>query len=46
MGAAARATVAERFTEQAMVERYENLFLELEATRSIREDRRRAVGAR
>ena len=46
MGAAARATVAERFTEQAMVERYENLFLELETTRSIREDARRAVGAR
>jgi glycosyltransferase involved in cell wall biosynthesis len=46
MGAAARAAVAERFTEQAMVERYENLFLELETTRSIREDARRAVGAR
>ncbi|HJY78914.1 MAG TPA: glycosyltransferase family 4 protein [Burkholderiales bacterium] len=46
MGDAARATVAERFTEQAMVERYENLFRELETTRSVREDARRAVGAR
>jgi hypothetical protein len=35
---AARASVASRFAEQAMVERYEQLFLELETTRSIRED--------
>jgi glycosyltransferase involved in cell wall biosynthesis len=45
MGAAARASVASRFAEQAMVERYEQLFLELETTRSIRETSPRLRGA-
>jgi glycosyltransferase involved in cell wall biosynthesis len=45
MGAAARETVAARFAEQAMVERYERTFLELETPRSKREHLRRAAGA-
>jgi glycosyltransferase involved in cell wall biosynthesis len=45
MGAAARASVVSRFAEQAMVERYEQLFLELETTRSIRETSPRLRGA-
>lgn len=45
MGAAARASVVSRFAEQAMVERYENLFLELETTRSTRETSPRLRGA-
>jgi glycosyltransferase involved in cell wall biosynthesis len=45
MGAAARETVAARFAEQAMVDRYEQLFLELETTRSIRDNPPRPAGA-
>ena len=45
MGAAARASVVSRFAEQAMVERYEHLFLELETTRSTRETSPRLRGA-
>lgn len=46
MGAAARASVAERFAEPAMVQRYEHLFLELDTIRSTRETPRKPVGAR
>jgi glycosyltransferase involved in cell wall biosynthesis len=45
MGAAARELVAQRFAEAAMVERYENIFLNLESTRSTRENLRRPAGA-
>ncbi len=45
MGAAARETVAERFAEHAMVDRYEHTLLELDATRSKREHLRRPAGA-
>jgi glycosyltransferase involved in cell wall biosynthesis len=45
MGAAARASVVSRFAEQAMVERYEQLFLELETIRSTRETSPRLRGA-
>jgi glycosyltransferase involved in cell wall biosynthesis len=45
MGAAARETVAERFAERAMVDRYEQTLLELETTRSKREHLRRPAGA-
>jgi glycosyltransferase involved in cell wall biosynthesis len=45
MGAAARETVAARFAEQVMVERYEQTLLELETTRSKREHLRRPAGA-
>jgi glycosyltransferase involved in cell wall biosynthesis len=45
MGAAARESVAERFAERAMVDRYEQTLLELETTRSKREHLRRPAGA-
>jgi glycosyltransferase involved in cell wall biosynthesis len=45
MGAAARASVVSRFAEQTMVERYEQLFLELETTRSTRDTSPRLRGA-
>lgn len=45
MGAAARATVAARFAEPAMVERYEKLFLDIASTRSRRENLRRSAPA-
>ncbi|MGQ0547457.1 MAG: glycosyltransferase [Betaproteobacteria bacterium] len=45
LGAAARATVEARFSERAMVERYETTFLELDARRSRREDLRRRAAA-
>jgi glycosyltransferase involved in cell wall biosynthesis len=45
MGERARATVEERFTERAMVERYEQVLLELEAARSKRENLRRPARA-
>jgi glycosyltransferase involved in cell wall biosynthesis len=45
MGAAARASIESRFAEQAMVARYEQLFLELETTRSTRDTSPRLRGA-
>jgi glycosyltransferase involved in cell wall biosynthesis len=45
MGAAARASIVSRFAEQAMVARYEQLFLELETTRSTRDTSPRLRGA-
>lgn len=45
MGAAARQTVEARFSERAMVERYETTFLELESKRSTRENLRRRAAA-
>lgn len=45
MGAAARATVEARFSERAMVERYESTFLELDSNRSTRENLRRRAAA-
>jgi glycosyltransferase involved in cell wall biosynthesis len=45
MGAAARETVEARFSEGAMVERYESTFLELDSNRSTRENLRRRAAA-
>jgi glycosyltransferase involved in cell wall biosynthesis len=45
MGRRARETVETRFTERAMVERYEQVLLELEAARSKRGNLRRPAGA-
>jgi glycosyltransferase involved in cell wall biosynthesis len=45
MGERARETVETRFTERAMVERYEQILLELEAARSKRENLRRPARA-
>jgi L-malate glycosyltransferase len=45
MGASARATAESRFSERAMVERYELVLQELETQRSKRENIRRAAGA-
>jgi glycosyltransferase involved in cell wall biosynthesis len=45
MGRRARETVETRFTERAMVDRYEQVFLELEAARSKRGNLRRPAGA-
>ena len=45
MGAAARATAEARFSERAMVERYESTFLELDSNRSTRENLRRRAAA-
>ena len=45
MGAAARETVLARFSEDAMVERYEALLQELVLTRRQREDLRRSAAA-
>ena len=45
MGAAARATVEARFSERAMVDRYEGTFLELDSKRSTRENLRRRAAA-
>jgi glycosyltransferase involved in cell wall biosynthesis len=45
MGEAARAAVEARFSERAMVERYERTFLELDANRSRRENLRRRAAA-
>ena len=45
MGAAARATVETRFSERAMVDRYESLLQELALTRSQRENLRRSATA-
>jgi glycosyltransferase involved in cell wall biosynthesis len=45
MGAAARATVEARFSERAMVDRYESTFLELDSKRSTRENLRRRAAA-
>jgi glycosyltransferase involved in cell wall biosynthesis len=45
MGAHARETVETRFSERAMVDRYEQVFLELEAARSKRGNLRRPAGA-
>jgi glycosyltransferase involved in cell wall biosynthesis len=45
MGAKARNTVTARFSERAMIDRYESLFLELESARSKRETIRRPAGA-
>jgi phosphatidylinositol alpha-mannosyltransferase len=45
MGAAARASVSARFSERAMVDAYERLFLELEPARSKSGNLRRPAGA-
>lgn len=45
MGAAARATVEARFSERAMVDRYESTFLELDSKRSTSENLRRRAAA-
>jgi len=45
MGEQARATVAERFSERAMVERYEKTLSELATTRSKHENVRKPAGA-
>jgi len=45
MGAAARETVEARFSERAMVDRYEATFLELDSKRSTRENLRRRAAA-
>lgn len=45
MGVSARAAVESRFSERAMVERYEVVLQELETQRSKRENIRRAAGA-
>jgi glycosyltransferase involved in cell wall biosynthesis len=45
MGANARETAEARFSERAMVERYEQVLLELETARGKREHLRRAAGA-
>ena len=45
MGAAARAAVEARFSEHAMVERYEQTLLDLASTRSNRGNLRRPAGA-
>ena len=45
IGAAARATVEARFSERAMVERYENTLLELDSKRSRRENLRKRAAA-
>jgi len=45
MGAAARETVEARFSERAMVDRYEGTFLELDSKRSTRENLRRRAAA-
>ncbi len=45
MGENARASVASRFSERAMVERYEQLLVELTATRSKREQLRNRATA-
>ena len=45
MGARARETVESRFTERAMVERYETLFMQLETARKARENLRRPASA-
>jgi len=45
MGAAARETVAARFSECNMVDRYESMLVELDSMRSKREDLRRSAAA-
>ena len=45
MGAAARTTVEARFSERAMVDRYEGLLQQLVLTRSQRENLRRSAAA-
>jgi glycosyltransferase involved in cell wall biosynthesis len=45
MGAAARETVEARFSERAMVERYETTFLQLDSERSTSENLRRRAAA-
>ena len=45
MGARARETVEAQFSEQAMVDRYENLLIELETTRTKHAHVRRTAGA-
>ena len=45
LGAAARRTVEARFSERAMVDRYEQTFLELDSKRSTRENLRRRAAA-
>ncbi len=45
MGANARRTVEERFSERAMVERYESILMQLASTRSKRESLRRSATA-
>jgi glycosyltransferase involved in cell wall biosynthesis len=45
MGRSARAAVETRFTERVMVDRYEQVLLELNAARSKRENLRRPAGA-
>lgn len=45
LGAAARRTVETRFTERAMVERYEQILMDMASTRSNREQLRRRAAA-
>jgi glycosyltransferase involved in cell wall biosynthesis len=45
MGAAARETVEARFSERAMLDRYEATLIELASTRSQREQIRRSAAA-
>jgi hypothetical protein len=45
MGAAAREAVEARFSERAMVDRYESMLAELDSMRSKREDLRRSAAA-
>ncbi len=45
LGANARRTVEERFSERSMIERYESILTELAATRSKRDDLRRRATA-
>jgi glycosyltransferase involved in cell wall biosynthesis len=45
MGVAARATVEQRFSERAMVDRYETLLLDLESARRNRENLRTSAPA-
>jgi hypothetical protein len=45
MGAAARTTVEARFSERAMVDRYEGLLQQLVLTRNQRDNLRRSAAA-
>jgi len=45
MGARAREEVEDRFSERAMVERYEHLLIELENTRTKHANLRKPAGA-
>jgi hypothetical protein len=45
MGEKARSTVMQRFSERAMVERYEQLLSEISSTRSTREQLRNRATA-